>query len=291
MKKGTKIGLLIAGICVGLGLMFTVIGVLAGAKSGVVFDSEGLHVLEDEPYSFESEKLKNIKNIKVSVYDAALEVLPSEDDTFRVVVNMWRTQNEPELRIEGDTISLVQEIKGWSIFRFDFINLFRYWSEDNKVTVYVPEDASVEEVNFKTSNGKILVNGALTVDTLKLDTSNGTIEISDIKTVERADIHTSNGRVACAGTFAGRTDIKTSNGKVVLSGVYRGTTRCKTSNGAIEAELNNPRKDYNISAETSNGSIRVDGNKISDDFSEDNHAANDIDFDTSNGSVTLNFGK
>lgn len=290
MKKGTKIWLLIAGVCVGLGLMLSVIGVLTGAKSGLVFDKNGLRVLQEERYYFESERVKDIQKIKVNVYNAALEVLPSEDDTFRVVVDLFAEADEIDVRTEGDSISVVQEMRGWRGLNFGFLNFFRYIGHEDKVTVYVPAGVSLEEVNMHTSNGSIDLDGRLTVNTLKLDTSNGAIRLADIRSRELTDLHTSNGRIECRGEFAGRTDIKTSNGKVVLSGIYQGSTRCKTSNGAIEADLDNARRSYNISAETSNGSIRVDGNKTKDDFSEDNRASNSIDFDTSNGSITLNFG-
>lgn len=292
MKKSTRIGLMIAGICIGLGIIFAVTGILTGAKSGVSLGLDGLHILDDERYTYESERVKGIKDIKLSVDNAALEFLTSEDDTFRVSIDLWSSHNKPEVRIEGALISVTQSPDfSWNFLQFDFVNWIKYIGTENKVTVYVPKDASLDQIDVRTSNGRIEIDTDLSVNTLKADTSNGAILLSEVECTDYADIHTSNGKIQCNGTFSGKTELKTSNGKIELAGTYLGGIRCKTSNGAVDADFDGLKRDYNLEAHTSNGNVRIDGNKMGDDYSEDNRAQNDLDIKTSNGSITITFSE
>ena len=127
------------------------------------------------------------------------------------------------------------------------------------------------------------------VDVIKCDTNNGAVNLKGVTCKESTDVKTSNGSVKCDGIFNKDTQIKTSNGRVELKGEYSGDIEVKTSNGSVDANIDGDESDYNITLDTSNGSIRVGGDKKSDNYEKDNNAENELKLKTSNGSIELDF--
>lgn len=145
----------------------------------------------------------------------------------------------------------------------------------------------LENANIEINNGEVLEIKAITLkknpkvgvsfqimiptnSVIQLvDTSNGTIVLNDVKGDGRFD--TSNGRIEiknCRGDFV----LDTSNGAINCENVA-GRISADTSNGSI--------KFFNVSeikyADTSNGSITAELDQVH----------NDLDFSTSNGSITV----
>lgn len=292
MKKWTKVLCITAASLIGVGLLFLICGILLGAESGVYLEKGGLKLIKaGEPFTYENLNIEKVQNVYIDVGNAKVELKPSTGNTYGLQVSLSSGENTPDIHTDNGEIRVEQKSK-LRLFQigFNFWELFNPHS--NVVTIYVPEKAELSSIKIYTSNGAIETETAFTTRTVDIDTSNGKIDITGLICKEKTQIKTSNGAVHCDGVFDGETNIKTSNGRINASGIYRGEITCKTSNGAIEFQTNLPEKAYNIETETSNGSIRVNDDKVGDDYEKHSQEAeHELKLKTSNGSISVDFLK
>lgn len=292
MKKWTKVLCITAASLIGVGLLFLICGIFLGAESGVYLQKGGVKLIKaGEPFTYENLNIEKVQNVSIDVENAKVELKPAAGNTYGMQVSLSSGENVPDITIDNGEMKVEQKAK-FRFFQigFDFWGLFH--PHANIVTIYVPEKAELSSLRLHTSNGAIETETAFTTQTVDIDTSNGKIDITGLTCKQKAQIKTSNGAIHCDGDFNGETDIKTSNGRIGVSGIYRGEITCKTSNGAIEFQTNLPEKAYNIETETSNGSIRVNGDKVGDDYEKHSQeAAHELWLKTSNGSISVDFLK
>lgn len=289
MKKWVKVVCIVAASMIGVGMVFLIAGVLSGAQNGVILEQGGIKLVGREPYTYETMDITSVDTIDIDVSSARVEIVASPNNAYGLSVSLSGGDNIPDISTEGGKIRVNQsELSGFWHFSFDLLSLFSGQSE--VITVYVPQHAELEQCQFYTNNGAISVETPLTTQNLKIDTSNGKIELSDLICKRKAEATTSNGAIICDGSFEGDTFFKTSNGKIELSGTYKGRTVCKTSNGSIAFATALMEKEYDVETNTSNGSIRINGDKVGDDYkSRSVGADNTLDLDTSNGSIDIRF--
>jgi len=286
MRKSTRIWMFIAAICIGAGIILSIIGIVAGASGGVFIANGKLNVSKKNAFHYESEYVKDIKNIEISVSNSAVEIIPSDNSQFKVEISLTQVYKDPEIEVENGRI-YVNEKDGHSWFTF---NLFDFNHEENNyVKIYVPKGATLNNVDLGSSNGNITSDTDCKIQDMNCHTSNGRIELNGITCQNSTILKSSNGKIICNGNFYKDSQMTTSNGAIELTGTYEGKLRAKSSNGRIEFSTNKPESYYDVSAETSNGSIRLNGEKVGDSYRDKNNAANSIDLDTSNGSITMEF--
>jgi hypothetical protein len=292
MKKSVRILLIIAASCLGVGIILIGIGVLTGAKRGMTWDTtHGVKALESQKFTYDSGAVKDIQYVDIDVSNAKIQVLQSDNDSFDLQVNYEYDSQQPVVDVSGNRMSVAGSY-GWNGFTWNF-SLFNFdWfdaASGNVITIYVPRDAKVSSMKLSTSNGDITSQPTFTADTLVIDTSNGAVDVRNITSPQSTEIKSSNGSIQCSGQFGGNTNIKTSNGKIEASGTYKGKTICKSSNSEIGFTTTLDRKNYGITARTSNGNARINGSKVGDDYSENNTTENTVDLGTSNGNITMQF--
>lgn len=288
MKKLTKISLRIAAVFIPLGIALMIIGGLMGAKRGVYINSDWKICLnESENYSFENYTYTGVDSISVNVSNANIIVEESSDNQFGIKAELSYLSDEPVVGVENGILKFEKTTKhSFNLFSFDF-NMFD--DSSNTVIIYVPKNSSLDDISLYTSNGRIELN-EIKAKTVVADTSNGSIVSSKLNITEESSFTTSNGRIEIDGIFLEKTYIKTSNGKIIANGTFKGNTNLKTSNGTITFTNSIRRDDCDIKADTSNGSITIDGSKVSsDDFYENNKSENAVDLKSSNGNITVEF--
>lgn len=291
MKKFTMAAGITAAVLIGVGFLLVVAGVLTGAERGVYFDKGGIKMIKSgEDFEYEKYDIDNVKEIDIDISNARVEFKASQSNKFGINVSLCDNSETPVVNTDNGKISVSRKA-GIQLFRinFDLWNLFS--NKTNVITVYIPRNTKFDSVCVDTSNGAIDIQQDFTTDTLEINTSNGRITVNGVTCSKKAELKTSNGGINCNGKFNTDTYFKTSNGRVEAQGSYKGRTYIKTSNGAIEFSTSESEKTYNIDADTSNGSIRLNGIKVDDDYRQrQTDASNTLEIDTSNGSVTMNFG-
>lgn len=306
MKRSTRICLIIAGACIGFGVLLTAIGFLFGGRGGIIVTSKGKMEFSHDMETEESDDYSGIENIKVDVYNYPIEIIETDSDTVKCEYTFNNNVSKPTINVVNHTLTVTDNDSSNFWLNFNFLN----WSGNEYIKIYVPKDKKLDNLNLETRNGAIDITANMTVIKLKAKSSNGRIVISDLTCKERASVNTSSGRIECNGDFKGVNEFVTSNGKVLCEGNYEGNTKldtsngrieftgtflgglnCQTSNGAIFVNCKTSRELCNIDAKTSNGSIKIDDSKMSDSFSENKDADNNLSMKTSNGSITADFIK
>ncbi len=136
------------------------------------------------------------------------------------------------------------------------------------------------DVSGATSNGSITLDGL--DGQIDVASSNGAITLTDVSSA--VTVRTSNGSITGTGLASDVFDGGTSNGRVEVTFAEPPTSvTIDTSNGSVELVLPADSPPYALSTSTSNGSIQTD-------VRTDPAAADHIDIDTSNGSITVRYG-
>lgn len=288
MSKQIKILLKAGAIAIAAGLVLLVIGVLTGSKNGISIGSDfKVNINEEDAYTYEKLDFTGADSIDVDIYNAKIAVVQTDSSKFGVSANIKSISGEPKIGVENGVLTFEQSRTGiFNIFSWDLGELFN--GNENIVTIYVPRNVDLKTVKLHTSNGAISIED-VKVDEITADTSNGAILAKDVTVAKKSVFTSSNGKIELYGTFNESTYAKTSNGKMIGDGTFKGDTEFKTSNGAIEFTSAVKRSLCEIEADTSNGSVRVDGNKMSDEYNENSGAPNSVELKTSNGSITIEF--
>lgn len=284
MKKGIIAWLIAALILVVSGAGICAVGVICGGSKNVTLGRNGLKIGAGEDFHYESEKLDKINEIDMDVSNLKVVIAPSEGDYYKVVCDAYNVHEEPQIEIKEGVLTVKQK-DDFMLFNFDFSFDFR----PSTITVYVPNDNDFKNITVKSSNSAVRFEQAVNVDYANIDTSNGVIYIEKMTCNERLNVKTSNGAIDCDGTFNGDVTLKTSNGAIDITGKYAKGVEAKSSNGRISAMIEGRRKDYDLELDTSNGSIRIDGSKVDDDYYENNKSDCEIYLKSSNGSIEVDF--
>lgn len=284
MKKGIVIWLIVALALIVSGAGIFAVGIVLGGSKNVSFDKNGLKIGTGDDFHYESENLDEISEINIDVSNLKVVIAPSDGDYYRVKCDAYGVHEEPQIEIENGVLTVKQEEK-FMVFNFDFSFDFR----PNVMTIYVPDYSDFKNITINSSNSAIRFEQAVNVDYVNIDTSNGAIYIEKMTCNKRLNVKTSNGAIDCEGTFNGGATLKTSNGAIDIAGKYAEGVEAKTSNGRISASIEGRRKDYNLNLDTSNGTMRIDGNKVGDDYRESNKSNYEIYLKSSNGSIDVDF--
>ncbi len=184
----------------------------------------------------------------------------------------------------------------------DIRDLFLFFRNDELVTIEVPVDLIVNDINLDSVNGTINVED-LDISLLEVYTENGKISIDGVSVQEDVILYTSNGEINVQDVIGKYTlTAITSNGKIYLRNTEFLEYYLDTSNGVIDlANLNVIDQDGVIlSADTSNGDIILADVYVEDitlgtsngdiEFYNSDLAfiIGNLDTDTSNGDISTN---
>lgn len=259
MKKFIKVISIIATVCLVLGIILAGIGFVLGGSGFSI--GRNMKINKESCYVYENMDMEKFSNIDISSYDSKVEVLKSEDGKYGVSVIFYNKDAKHSVKVENGTL-VVKEGKTSGNISFDFGAVFT----DYYVKVYVPSDVSDVVVN--TSNGSITIKD-ITTGKEKLNTSNGSITVDAV----------------CSSLEA-----KTSNGSINVN-VPGCDTKLTTSNGKITFATDSAENDYNMTANTSNGSIIINSKKMSGSYECKNNGKYNLILKTSNGSINVTTGK
>lgn len=288
MNKLVKILLKAGGIAIAVGAILLIAGVLTGSKNGISIGSDfRVDINEENNFTFEKLDFTGVESVEADTDNAKIAVVLTDNGKYGISANLKNVSGDPEIGVDNGVLRFEPSGKGvFNILAWDLGSLFN--AEDNIVTIYVPRNADLKNLKLHTSNGAISIDG-ITADEITADTSNGSILAKDVKVLNKSVFTSSNGKIELYGTFNDSTYAKTSNGKVTGDGAFKGDTVFKSSNGSIEFTTSVKRNECEIKADTSNGTVRIDGNKVTDEYHENTGASNSADLKTSNGSITVEF--
>lgn len=121
----------------------------------------------------------------------------------------------------------------------------------------IPKD-KFHTINLESTNGMIEIEN-LNNEDINIETSNGGIIVNEW-VGEKLSVDTSNGRVNLEDVLGDKIEVKTSNGKIITNNAEGKKTILKTSNGNIKFQLGAFTKlnQYDLEFDTSNGSVKLE---------------------------------
>ncbi len=186
-----------------------------------------------------------------------------------------RVIKDGTLRISDDNLS----------FKFLWFRLNGMGSPNSRVTVYLPKDFTAKDVKLDTGAGNVEIEG-LRTDRLSLSAGAGNIDGSNI-TAGKVKVDGGVGNMDFENVSFSDSDFDCGVGNVSVEGTILGENKFDCGVGDVRLELSGDVNAYGIKVDAGVGNIRLNGEKISDEYRNNTNAANSIDIDGGVGNVTI----
>lgn len=255
--------------------MKTLVKVLAAAavlflivSIGILFAiynsaSDRQEVLEEKTFGAE------IEEMDIRVANARVDLLPSNDNTTRVVLTGNSDEFILKTGISGSRLDIEVEDRS-RLFVFGFHRSY-------SLQIYVPanglasiavdsnngtiqaEEIRAAELTLQADNGRIVLE-ALNSENINIETANGAVDLSGIS----ADVavRSSNGRIVFRD-MSGELKATANNGRIELTAeTLDSPVDFETNNGRIEIHTETEPANARIQARAENGSINVYGRDL-----------------------------
>ena len=264
---------IVAAILIAVGFVLATFGVLAGAKNGVYFDREGIHILEREKNRITESDLGAFTNIEINADYSKVEIIEGNNYEIDILGN-----DNVTWKIENGTLQIDCTDKGRiTFFNLNFADLFK----DNReyVKVYVPREAAINRVDVKVDAGSIVVNNIIT-ESIDIKASYGSVNLASVRAEKMnikadcgkvelnkcdvRDINISNnfGEIIVDDIIAGTTTVKADHGRVVLSGNFEYDTRITCDYGDINFSTVQLQEYYNVKISVDFGKIKLNNQNL-----------------------------
>lgn len=323
MKKTSKTILTIAGSCILLGIVITIIFAMTGGNQ--VFNNNGSFnfAWNDDNFTYETVDKSfegNFKNLRFDIPYGNVEFVQGEKFNLKVENAVVNTFNES--RVNGDTLEIKQHYpKGYGFFGNSSI-----WNGMKKpeVTITIPENFEAGDIYYNSGVGVSKI-AYLNGDKIEIDLGTGDTEIKNIKVKNEANISSGVGRVtindlSCdilkldsgvgeiSGTKinANQSDVSTGTGKIqfndsnmkdlsvdggvgefTYNGIISGDTEINGGVGSVTFNISGNYDDYFIKNSDGVGHSYLNGKKIGDETGNRN-APNKIDIEGGVGEIKIN---
>lgn len=304
MNKFIKVCLSIVGILMAFGLVLFTVGAMFGGVHQVVditrsggfnytFSDGIIHIhgfdwdyddydeyydnLEEyRDYEFDDlGDIDDIDEVRIEIGACKLDVQSYEEDTYLVEV-----ENVYHLKCEVDDGVLMIGSERDSFPNFG----------ERRVTVYIPEDERLDDLDIKLGAGVGRVEG-IKADDISMDVGAGELTGIDL-TAEEAGLSVGAGSVTLRDCEFGESKFNVGVGSAVYKGELTGDVKVNCGMGNVNMRLDGEREDFNYKLECAMGRIEIDRSQYSgmgNHRREDNDANKTMDLDCSMGNIEVDF--
>lgn len=217
--------------------------------------------------SAENQKLQEFSSVEVDVMAADIKLVTGDD--WAVSYNISEKEPLKRFGVEGDTLYIETTFNAKKYFDRN---------EDWYVTITVPEDAVLNEVELETISGNISME-YIFCDDASLSTTSGNVDVSDVSarelgletvagvisasgiTADSLEAETVSGNIVVAGQF-GELETDTVSGNTEIAGTISISGSAESTSGSIDIALDNEA----AIAANSVGRIEINGEKVSNPY-------------------------
>lgn len=273
MKKNSKV-YIAAAVCIGIGIVLTAGGIMAGGRPGVSVGSDGIRMLGDrnrEDYVLEKTKLDDFSSVEMNLDYGDFHLIPS--DGYYLEYCLSGNSQKPKYEVNNGTfifsekpvVSYVQ----FQIMSFDFHEfLGQYY-----VNLYVPEDIYFENfvlnndsgnAGIETLEGKSidiqLSYGDLSADTIggetvKIDLASGNLEAGQVTGRQKLDISLDYGDLEAESlNAAGSGEMDLGSGNLTLDSCIAGDMSMNLDYGDLKIQV---MKGSSLMLDNSSGNVTI----------------------------------
>lgn len=265
--------------------IFLAIGIISGIASAVfavvsaVSGNVGLSFGDTKTIDV-AESFTGVKSLDLENSTGSLKIMTG--DTFRIEAE--KVSENFEAKVNGDGVLHITEND--SDFHFWGFNLNGLNSPNSKITLYIPADFIAEETKIDTGAGAVSIEG-LQTEYLYISAGAGNIA-GDGLSADEVKIDGGVGNVELDEVEFQDADFDCGVGNLNIQGVLTGKNKIDCGVGGVSLDLIGDLQDYNLDIDSGVGTIRVNGEKISNETEIDNNGDNSIKIDGGVGDVRIN---
>ena len=217
--------------------------------------------------------LSPLKNVKIDVIAAAVEVQQGEGYSLRLV------QQDPgaqlSYREEKGTLVVEEKQRGQV-------------QGGNRLRLTVPEGTSLEAFEAATVSGNVHWEAEeASARQVVVETASGAIEVEGV-TAPRFDLASISGKIQLDGAATEQVRAETTSGGIRLEGALEGQLTASSVSGKVKLELSGPPGRYAYTCSTVSGSVRVQGEKCPREIAGGS-GPDQIDATTVSGAIEIDF--
>lgn len=215
MRKGTKIAAIIAGACLGGGVLLGAVGFALGGATGLGWDGEHLRVLETGEHARRVEENMELGTLTgVVVESGSADVRFETADTYGVRLVDYDASERLSYRVEDGVLFVETDPANQGI---SMVMGFFTTSRTPEITVYLPEDAELETVNLDQDMGNLEIAG-LSAGEMTVSLSMGDAELSGVE-ADSLQLESDTGDISLSGSTAGSLTMTMNLGNLELEDV------------------------------------------------------------------------
>ncbi|MGN0352539.1 MAG: DUF4097 family beta strand repeat-containing protein [Roseburia sp.] len=267
MKKFTKVSLIIAAVCAGLGIVFCGIGSVLGASfsnvkqmadegdldignwhfgEGIYYaNNSGVEGAYDQNVT-ETVAIGKIKNLKLEL-DAADVIFEISDQTQEITVELgYGYQKYFSCETKEDTLHV----------KYDRKNKLSH--SDAEITITVPKVMELENITIESGAGDVdFIGSGFSLKNLVISTGAGDLTAQELNVSELLDVEGGAGNIEIEQGAFGKVHVETGAGDCYLSGTVNGDIELETGAGDSDLELKGKESDFNYDLSTGVGEIII----------------------------------
>lgn len=266
-------------VVLAVGIISAIASAIFAVASAVT--GAGFSVNEDKKLLDYEKDFTNVTSLNINHYTGELKI--KTGDTFRV-----EASNVPEdftTRVRGDGTLDIYESR--NSFHFLWFN-FNHNSWNSKITVYLPENFIAESAKIDSGAGKVDIS-ALHADKLTISGGAGNIIAESLTADDEINIDGGFGNINFKNVNFKNTDFDCGFGNINVSGVIDGDCKIDSGVGNINMDLQGNADKYDFNVDTGVGTVRVNGEKIGDDYRSHNNADYSFRIDGGVGNINIDF--
>ncbi len=287
-------------ILVAVGLGLTIVGgVISGEGIGMYHGYGDFEMVD--PYVTDA---TGVGTVDIQVENRRVVVEPATDDQITITY-AESTRDTIEITNEGGVLTLTNDVAHWFWFTMNFDMMTT--TQERTVTVAIPSALAVD-LKLKTVSGSLNVSDLPEVTSLDLATTSGNINLENLVGLNSLNAAATSGVISMTNVaVTGSIDLLTVSGSLDLDGVTSPTIVGNVTSGEIDAkditaddvtfhnisgsvqlEIHGELSDFYVKLSVVNGSMYIDGSKVTQNAYNTN-LPDKLDLSTTSGSVRLNF--
>lgn len=310
MSRGIKVLWIVIGSIFVVGAILTAIGITLGGSGSLWLGRDGIHFgpQEQNATEFADTDSEPFSNIDVELIEADVEIVTGSAYGYTFT---YTGNQDPSVEIAGGTLKVKENFDVWPI---RILGLWDLHTSEAKLTVYVPEEASLDQVTLYTASGEtVLTSNQISIEhldcksasgdvvlaglqlgSLSLDVASGDVSLSEVK-ASSAYLNLMSGWLNYEGAELESLDLNMASGHAAITGEITSHIKVQMASGDIDLNLKGNEDDYRYEVNRVSGDIRVNGRSVSESSwpssssSGSGSALGLVEINTTSGSVNLNF--
>ncbi|WP_042275310.1 DUF4097 family beta strand repeat-containing protein [[Clostridium] dakarense] len=209
--------------------------------------------------------------------------IPKDKNMSNLVIESENSDIKVE-NIDGDTVSI--------LCNYGEVNLNNILSNDMSIKA---KSGDIDMKNIKSSALEVINDygdttfEAINSNDFMADIKNGDVYINNIEVLQNFNIENDYGEVDIANSRLNKFKAIILNGDIDINNSNIVSSNIENSYGEVNYSINNSENLYNYSLNCNYGDININGKELGENLEKSNNANNNININSENGDINLNF--